>query len=165
MTWIKCRDRMPEESKYFTCRCGFNPAINNENFKITGSECKFPDRVITDYEATCLFCNEKFDFYYDSMIKNKINENAIPPTEDISIVGDGFYFTKAEGNKILVKPNWIKCRDRMPEINQWVLTWNGEWHDTSIYYGEEDKPRFSDDIEWKKEVTHWMPLPSPPEDI
>jgi hypothetical protein len=77
---------------------------------------------------------------------------------------------------------WIKCNDRMPDRWQWVLVTNlpketGEPHSINIWRwkGDEwdalnletDSPTYSDEVYpfYLWEVTHWMPLPKPPEDI
>lgn len=51
---------------------------------------------------------------------------------------------------------WIKCSDRMPEHNQQVLTWNGQYKASDLCLSG----RFlclKPDL-----VTHWMPLPAAP---
>jgi hypothetical protein len=77
--------------------------------------------------------------------------------------------------------NWIKCSERMPDLYQWVLVCNspkgaGEprciniwrWDGTdwdSINVGHVNSPTFSDityDL-YTDQVTHWMPLPKPPD--
>ena len=78
--------------------------------------------------------------------------------------------------------NWIKCSERMPDLYQWVLVtdspkgtgeprciniwrWDGiDWDMLSL---DADSPTYSDIIYYMytDEVTHWMPLPLPPEDI
>lgn len=51
---------------------------------------------------------------------------------------------------------WVKCSDRMPEHNQQVLTWNGQYKATDLCLSGRFlciKPNL---------VTHWMPLPEAP---
>jgi hypothetical protein len=65
-------------------------------------------------------------------------------------------------------PQWISVKERLPEMNEWVLVdgpiivrlieppssnWKG------AYAWETDHESFYD----FKDVTHWMPLPKPPE--
>lgn len=66
---------------------------------------------------------------------------------------------------------WVKCSERMPEIGQIVLGWNGYTVRRCVYtrnkYAKTQKrrePRFEISTgasEWYG-VTHWMPLPDPP---
>lgn len=67
---------------------------------------------------------------------------------------------------------WIKCSDRLPEINGNYLVYDGEeiwmtsykWHRKEgniLGFGlffKTDPPYVSG------EITHWMPLPKPPEE-
>ena len=56
---------------------------------------------------------------------------------------------------------WIKCSDGLPESDESVLAFDGECQGVSFYdneYGDwEITPRIAI-------ITHWMPLPEPPED-
>lgn len=61
------------------------------------------------------------------------------------------------------KPKWIPVTERLPEYGQIVLAF-GKRHATSgMFRGTTSKPN---QWHWKgnmyKEVSHWMPLPSPP---
>ncbi len=64
-------------------------------------------------------------------------------------------------------PGWIRVEDRLPEVGKFVLTFGG-----SGYYEVDEV-----DYDWPgrfrqdalspgnpDEVTHWMPLPDPPEE-
>ena len=67
----------------------------------------------------------------------------------------------ADAKEELSKPRWIPVTERLPEKNGSYLVyvygevtemncWHGKWH------------RLGDD--YTKAVTHWMPLPQPPEE-
>ena len=57
--------------------------------------------------------------------------------------------------------NWIKCGDRMPEENIRVLT----YAEGRIEIAQRDEMGWYSSELWFDfdEVTHWMPLPEPPE--
>ncbi len=62
---------------------------------------------------------------------------------------------------------WISVKDRLPELNIKILTWNKERRAViqAIYLGENTKAR-----KWAcmggytGKITHWMPLPGPPKE-
>ena len=65
---------------------------------------------------------------------------------------------------------WISCSDRMPEIRQTVIGWNGYAVRQCVYtrneYAKTQKgrePRFETLTGIWHGVTHWMPLPEPPQ--
>ena len=60
-----------------------------------------------------------------------------------------------------------KVNNNYPEPYVWVLVWDGEWwiamwqHDNEAWkYKDSD-----DDGKFTTNVTHWKPLPYPPDDI
>lgn len=78
--------------------------------------------------------------------------------------------------------NWIKCSDKLPEkAGEYLVYVSDEmWSGAMILWFTNDFSRLDDDLFYPqgfyvndpeygrveyKEVTHWMPLPEPPEDI
>jgi len=64
---------------------------------------------------------------------------------------------------------WIKCSERMPDVGQGVIGWNGYAIRGCRYrsntYAKTEKgrqPRFEVTEGIWHGVTHWMPLPEPP---
>lgn len=73
---------------------------------------------------------------------------------------------------------WIKCSERLPENDDYVLVYNfkdgistGFFKSSDIdYYIESDGSKFYTDTGWQTgyewapymSPTHWMPLPKPP---
>lgn len=75
-------------------------------------------------------------------------------------------------NAIHAVNRWIPCNERMPEPNETVLyVWRSKYGNVSVLHGW----HFENLVEnaWhqsgigmsrpNEEVTHWMPLPEPPE--
>lgn len=57
---------------------------------------------------------------------------------------------------------WIKCSERMPDAGVPVLGFGHANESTTVYRTALRWYEYVDD-EWIEGVTHWMPLPKPPE--
>ncbi|EIA6179584.1 TPA: DUF551 domain-containing protein [Escherichia coli] len=75
------------------------------------------------------------------------------------------------GNYPVTPDGWISCSERMPEIRQTVIGWNGYAVRQCVYtrneYAKTQKgrePRFETLTGIWHGVTHWMPLPEPPQE-
>ncbi len=75
------------------------------------------------------------------------------------------------GNYPVTPDSWISCSERMPEIRQTVIGWNGYAVRQCVYtrneYAKTQKgrePRFEILNGIWRGVTHWMPLPEPPQE-
>lgn len=55
--------------------------------------------------------------------------------------------------------NWISVKDRLPNFEQTVLAYSGEELGIGFAYLDGDGKWYGD----CGDVTHWMPLPAPPE--
>ena len=54
---------------------------------------------------------------------------------------------------------WVKCADKSPPFNKYVLIWDGE--DQDVDWLSDTAPN-----EFKEShITHWMPLPAPPLEV
>lgn len=73
------------------------------------------------------------------------------------------------------QPRWIPCSERLPEMKAWVLVYVPRWSGVSLAeysYSRNGKDHFGviqaigsiDDVSYDVRVTHWMPLPAPPEE-
>ncbi|HCY2325973.1 TPA: DUF551 domain-containing protein [Escherichia coli] len=76
------------------------------------------------------------------------------------------------GNSPGIPDGWISCSERMPEIRQTVMGWNGYAVRQCVYtrneYAKTQKgrePRFETLTGIWHGVTHWMPLPEPPQEV
>ncbi|EDB6444228.1 DUF551 domain-containing protein [Salmonella enterica subsp. enterica serovar Newport] len=75
-------------------------------------------------------------------------------------------------NSPVTPDGWISCSERMPEIRQTVIGWNGYAVRQCVYtrneYAKTQKgrePRFEILTGIWHGVTHWMPLPEPPQEV
>ncbi|HAN7686310.1 TPA: DUF551 domain-containing protein [Escherichia coli] len=71
------------------------------------------------------------------------------------------------GNSPVTPDGWISCSDRMPKGYADVLVTDGEhvevkWWDESGYWNS--WAELNSDI-FADEITHWMPLPEPPQEV
>ncbi|MGK3564697.1 DUF551 domain-containing protein [Escherichia coli] len=76
------------------------------------------------------------------------------------------------GNSPVTPDAWISCSERMPVIRQTVIGWNGYAVRQCVYtrneYAKTQKgrePRFETLTGIWHGVTHWMPLPEPPQEV
>lgn len=60
------------------------------------------------------------------------------------------------GLEALKRQRWIPCSERLPEVGVEVLVYSESDGEAVDYYGGEF-------FRWP-DVTHWMPLPEPPEE-
>ena len=63
-------------------------------------------------------------------------------------------------NELTPATDWVKCSERMPEDGSSVLVVDQNGIDLGFKYDGDDW--FLADAE--REITHWMPLPAPPQD-
>ncbi|HCY2152868.1 TPA: DUF551 domain-containing protein [Escherichia coli] len=87
-------------------------------------------------------------------------------------VSQTYKLNELSGNYPGTPDSWISCSDRMPEIRQTVIGWNGYAVRQCVYtrngYAKTQKgrePRFETLTGIWHGVTHWMPLPEPPQEV
>ena len=60
-------------------------------------------------------------------------------------------------------PRWISVEERLPEQHRHVIGWQREWaNSVEVWIGTSGK-WLGGDFEPAGNVSHWMPLPEPPE--
>ena len=58
--------------------------------------------------------------------------------------------------------DWISVEDRLPDAGKWYLCWSR--NQAQIIFLDTAKPIiWLQDGDYLENVTHWMPLPEPPE--
>ncbi|MBW1526071.1 hypothetical protein BED00_01630 [Escherichia coli] len=87
-------------------------------------------------------------------------------------VSQTYKLNELSGNYPGTPDSWISCSDRMPEIRQTVIGWNGYAVRQCVYtrngYTKTQKgrePRFETSTGIWHGVTHWMPLPEPQQEV
>lgn len=92
------------------------------------------------------------------------------PLELAKAIRKGPDMPEFDGPTSVTPDGWISCSERMPEIRQTVIGWNGYAVRQCVYtrneYAKTQKgrePRFETLTGIWHGVTHWMPLPEPPE--
>ncbi|MBA2991527.1 DUF551 domain-containing protein [Salmonella enterica subsp. salamae serovar 47:z:e,n,x,z15] len=76
-------------------------------------------------------------------------------------------------NSPVIPDGWISCSERMPNDKQYVWCWGKSygWTEYDTFEGYYDWSRnkwwtvTDDGEEPASKVTHWMPLPEPPQEV
>ena len=94
------------------------------------------------------------------------------PLELAKAIRKGPDMPEFDGPTPVTPDGWISCSERMPEIRQTVIGWNGYAVRQCVYtrneYAKTQKgrePRFETLTGIWHGVTHWMPLPEPPQGV
>ncbi|WP_130078288.1 dATP/dGTP pyrophosphohydrolase domain-containing protein [Escherichia coli] len=102
--------------------------------------------------------------------KLKINmERQWPEPKD----GEPRLHIKEPGNSPVTPDSWISCSERMPNDKQYVWCWGKSysWTECDTFEGYYDCSRnkwwavTDNGEEPASKVTHWMPLPEPPQEV
>ncbi|EAB7816511.1 DUF551 domain-containing protein [Salmonella enterica subsp. enterica] len=85
----------------------------------------------------------------------------------------GVKYMPLTGNSPVTPDGWISCSERMPNDKDYVWCWGKSygWTECDTFEGYYDWSRnkwwaVTDDVEEPaSKVTHWMPLPEPPQEV
>lgn len=88
-------------------------------------------------------------------------------------VSQTYKLNKLSGNSPVTPDGWISCSVRMPNDKQYVWCWGKpySWTECDTFEGYYDWSRnkwwtvTDDGEEPASKVTHWMPLPEPPQEV
>ncbi|EJG2923563.1 DUF551 domain-containing protein [Escherichia coli] len=86
-------------------------------------------------------------------------------------VSQTYKLNELAGNHPVIPDSWISCSERMPNDKQYVWCWGKSygWTECNTFEGYYDWSRnkwwavTDDGEEPASKVTHWMPLPEPPQ--
>lgn len=87
-------------------------------------------------------------------------------------VSQAYKLNQLSGNSPVTPDGWISCSERMPNDKQYVWCWGKSygWTECNTFEGYYDWSRnkwwavTDDGEEPASKVTHWMPLPEPPQE-
>ncbi|EFC2184138.1 DUF551 domain-containing protein [Escherichia coli] len=109
---------------------------------------------------------------WHSKASKYLNSNIVEKVDDDRIEAVKAVLRRLAGNYPVTPDGWISCSERMPEIRQTVIGWNGYAVRQCVYtrneYAKTQKgrePRFETLTGIWHGVTHWMPLPEPPQEV
>ncbi|EGI9590411.1 DUF551 domain-containing protein [Escherichia coli] len=109
---------------------------------------------------------------WHSKASKYLNSNIVEKVDDDRIDAVKTVLRGLAGNYPVTPDGWISCSERMPEIRQTVIGWNGYAVRQCVYtrneYAKTQKgrePRFETLTGIWHGVTHWMPLPEPPQEV
>ena len=88
-------------------------------------------------------------------------------------VSQTYKLNKLSGNSPVTPDGWISCSERMPNDKQYVWCWGKSygWTECDTFEGYYDWSRnkwwavTDDGEEPASKVTHWIPLPEPPQEV
>lgn len=88
-------------------------------------------------------------------------------------VSQTYKLNELSGNSPVTPNGWISCSERMPNDKQYVWCWGKSygWTECDTFEGYYDWSRnkwwavTDDGEEPASKVTHWMPLPEPPQEV
>ncbi|MGS0366801.1 DUF551 domain-containing protein [Escherichia coli] len=88
-------------------------------------------------------------------------------------VSQTYKLNELSGNSPVIPDGWISCSERMPNDKQYVWCWGKSygWTECDTFEGYYDWSRnkwwavTDNGEEPASKVTHWMPLPEPPQEV
>ncbi|RCZ56168.1 DUF551 domain-containing protein [Escherichia coli] len=104
---------------------------------------------------------------WHSKASKYLNSNIVEKVDDDRIEAVKAVLRRLAGNSPVTPDSWISCSERMPKGYADVLVTDGEhvevkWWDESGYWNSWTE--LNSDI-FADEITHWMPLPEPPQEV
>ena len=85
------------------------------------------------------------------------------PLELAKAIRKGPDMPEFDGPTPVTPDGWISCSERMPDNNHDVLFFDVWGYIRMGWFSADDRSWFTSDDGCRMEVTHWMPLPEPPQ--
>ncbi|CAK0686720.1 hypothetical protein FGAF138_12340 [Escherichia coli] len=109
---------------------------------------------------------------WHSKASKYLNSNIVEKVDDDRIEAVKAVLRRLAGNSPVIPDSWISCSERMPNDKQYVWCWGKSygWTECNTFEGYYDWSRnkwwavTDDGEEPASKVTHWMPLPEPPQE-
>lgn len=109
---------------------------------------------------------------WHSKASKYLNSNIVEKVDDDRIEAVKAVLRRLAGNSPVTPDGWISCSERMPDDKQYVWCWGKSygWTECDTFEGYYDWSRnkwwtvTGDGEEPASKVTHWMPLPEPPQE-
>ncbi|GCW39642.1 hypothetical protein HmCmsJML116_00949 [Escherichia coli] len=110
---------------------------------------------------------------WHSKASKYLNSNIVEKVDDDRIEAVKAVLRRLAGNSPVIPDGWISCSERMPNDKQYVWCWGKSygWTEYDTFEGYYDWSRnkwwtvTDDGEEPASKVTHWMPLPEPPQEV
>ncbi|EOT9251003.1 DUF551 domain-containing protein [Escherichia coli] len=87
------------------------------------------------------------------------------PLELAKAIRKGPDMPEFDGPTPVTPDGWISCSERMPDNNHDVLFFDVWGYIRIGWFSADDRSWFTSDDGCCMEVTHWMPLPEPPQEV
>ncbi|EEY1888046.1 DUF551 domain-containing protein [Escherichia coli] len=141
-----------------------------------------PDNYeFTDEELNRIIAGDMFTPRQDAIMAREIQKLRAAMLHGAELVSQTYKLNELSGNSTVTPDGWISCSERMPEMGErqcYVLAADFKNNyppnipNTQVgVYGDwfnDGKPTWDDgdgeDL-YLKEVTHWMQLPEPPQEV
>ncbi|MGK3503212.1 DUF551 domain-containing protein [Escherichia coli] len=107
------------------------------------------------------------------MFQRRTVDTETPQKSATCLVVIKLFITSPPAAAPVTPDGWISCSERMPDDKQYVWCWGKSygWTECDTFEGYYDWSRnkwwavTDDGEEPASKVTHWMPLPEPPQEV
>ncbi|HDU4605097.1 TPA: DUF551 domain-containing protein [Klebsiella aerogenes] len=164
------RHAQPAVSKPWGYTSGIlNPAVGMACVTPTRGKNQFPV-YIDPQPAPVVMDDEKLRALFDAWFASDCSFDQSPEASEADNIAwrESYWYVWQRcraamfqaGNSPAIPGAWIPVSERLPEFGDYLVT-DGCDFDVQLFNGEEFIPGFI----WEDKITHWMPLPSAPQEV